>query len=51
MRLSRLEKVNALATALWGVHLSKDVHEIGISQLDELERMGYTIIKKRRDDE
>lgn len=47
MRLTRLEKENALATSLWGAHLSKDVSSIAEEQLEELERLGYAIIKKR----
>lgn len=51
MSLSRLEKVNVIASALWGTKLSGDVRSIAIDIEDELEKLGYTLIKKRYNDE
>jgi len=48
MRLTRLEKENVLAASLWGTHLGRDVASIAEDQLEELEKLGYTIIKRRK---
>ena len=47
MALSRLEKVNAIAGALWGTRLSNDVRTIAEDVERELKRMGYNIVKSR----
>lgn len=51
MALTRLERVNVIAGALWGTKLSRDVRSVAIDIEDELNKMGYTLIKKRYDDE
>lgn len=48
MLLTRTEKVNVLAAALWSTRLSNDVETIAEDQLAELEKMGYTLFKKRK---
>lgn len=47
MALSRLEKVNAIAGALWGTKLSNDVRTIAEDVERELKNMGYNIVKSR----
>lgn len=47
MALSRMERVNVIATALWHTKLSGDVRAIAIDIEDELEKLGYTLIKRR----
>lgn len=47
MSLTRLEKVNAIAGALWETSLSDDVKTMAEDVLAELERQNYRIIKRR----
>lgn len=47
MSITRLEKENVLAASLWGTNLGRDVASIAEDQLEELEKLGYTLVKKR----
>ena len=47
-RLPRLQKENALAASLWSAPIGNDVRQVAVTQLEELEKMGYTIIKRRK---
>lgn len=49
VKITKLEKVNAIACALWGTKLNNDVRTIAVDVEAELDKLGYDLIKRRYD--